>query len=290
MLINMLRGLEGLPSLLIYKYEYTSANYHKTSPGQCEVHRAHRTPLDIEHRRTPWWADGARSDIRGIAENYRSRNSASQLRMSPASSFITFSHADGIRFALTQHPCPIARTLLRPMSSRSGKQNSRRWSRSLQQSASMCRKRRRKRRACVRQQKYSGGWPQPFSNGRERISLMWSCHGGVCCQWCHVVGASGSLSQCVLSFHSTASHGVSANNCCSVCHVNAASNWRSRASPTAESGVCSHASAALAARHGVHTWARQRVQPPLRMWQSGRQRCTRVRRWSRMRWTVRWRC
>ena len=70
----MLGGLEGLPSLLIYKYEYTSANYHKTSPGQCEVHHAHRTPLDIEHHRTPWRADGAGPDIRGIAENYRSHN------------------------------------------------------------------------------------------------------------------------------------------------------------------------------------------------------------------------
>ena len=29
MLINTLGGLEGLPSLLIYKYEYTSASYHK---------------------------------------------------------------------------------------------------------------------------------------------------------------------------------------------------------------------------------------------------------------------
>ena len=50
MLINTLGGLEGLPSLLIYKYEYISANYQKTSPGQCEVRRAHRTPSDIEHR------------------------------------------------------------------------------------------------------------------------------------------------------------------------------------------------------------------------------------------------
>ena len=50
MLINTLGGLEGLPSLLIYKYEHTSANYQKTSPGQCEVCRAHRTPSDIEHR------------------------------------------------------------------------------------------------------------------------------------------------------------------------------------------------------------------------------------------------
>ena len=49
MLINTLGGLEGLPSLLIYKYEYISANYQKTSPGQCEVRRAHRTPSDIEH-------------------------------------------------------------------------------------------------------------------------------------------------------------------------------------------------------------------------------------------------
>ena len=74
MLINMLGGLEGLPSLLIYKYEYISANYHKTSPGQCEAHRAHRTPSDIEHRRTLWQADGAGPDICGIAENYQSRN------------------------------------------------------------------------------------------------------------------------------------------------------------------------------------------------------------------------
>ena len=56
-------------------------------------------------------------------------------------------------------------------------------------------------------------------------------------------GALGLLSRCVSSFHSTASHGVSANNCCSVHHVNAASNWRSRASPTAESGARSRASA-----------------------------------------------
>ena len=76
-------------------------------------------------------------------------------------------------------------------------------------------------------------------------------------------GASGLLSRCVLSFHSTASHGVSANNCCSVHHVNAASNWRSRASPAAESGARSRASVALAARCGVRMWARQRVQPPL---------------------------
>ena len=188
MLINTLGGLEGLPSLLIYKYEYISANYHKTSPGQCEARCAHRTPSDIEHRRTPRRADGAGPDIRGIAENYWSRNSASQLRTSPASSFITFSHADGIRFALTQHPCPVARTLLCPMSSRSGKRNLRRWSRSLQQSASVCGKGRRKRRARVRQQKYSGGRPQPFSNGRERIGLAWSCRGGVRRQWRRVAG------------------------------------------------------------------------------------------------------
>ena len=50
MLINTLGGLEGLPSLLIYKYEYISANYQKMSPGQCEVRCAHRTPSDIEHR------------------------------------------------------------------------------------------------------------------------------------------------------------------------------------------------------------------------------------------------
>ena len=74
MLINTLGGLEGLPSLLIYKYEYISANYHKTLPGQCEARRAHRTPSDIEHRRTPRRADGAGPDIRGIAENYRSHN------------------------------------------------------------------------------------------------------------------------------------------------------------------------------------------------------------------------
>ena len=74
MLINTLGGLEGLPSLLIYKYKYISANYHKTSPGQCEACRAHRMPSDIEHRRTPRRADGAGPDIRGIAENYRSRN------------------------------------------------------------------------------------------------------------------------------------------------------------------------------------------------------------------------
>ena len=49
MLINTLGGLEGLPSLLIYKYEYISANYQKMSPGQCEVRRAHRTPSDLEH-------------------------------------------------------------------------------------------------------------------------------------------------------------------------------------------------------------------------------------------------
>ena len=103
-------------------------------------------------------------------------------------------------------------------------------------------------------------------------------------------GASGSLSRCVLSFHSTTSHGVSANNCCSVRHVNAASNWRSRASPAVESGARLRASAALAARRGVRMWAHQRVWPPLRMWRSGRRRCTRVRRWSRMRWTVRRRC
>ena len=70
MLINTLGGLEGLPSLLIYKYEYISANYQKTSPGQCEVRRAHRTPSDIEHRRTPRRADGAGPDIRSIPENY----------------------------------------------------------------------------------------------------------------------------------------------------------------------------------------------------------------------------
>ena len=29
---------------------------------------------------------------------------------------------------------------------------------------------------------------QPFSNGRERISLMWSCRGRVHRQWHHVVG------------------------------------------------------------------------------------------------------
>ena len=103
-------------------------------------------------------------------------------------------------------------------------------------------------------------------------------------------GASGTLSRCVSSSHSTASHGVSANNCCSVRHVNAASNWRSRASPTAESGARSRASIALAARRGVRMWARQRVWPPLRMWRSGRQRCARVQRWSQVRWTVRWRC
>ena len=28
-MINTLGGLEGLPSLLIYKYEYISANYQK---------------------------------------------------------------------------------------------------------------------------------------------------------------------------------------------------------------------------------------------------------------------
>ena len=94
--------------------------------------------------------------------------------------------------------------------------------------------------------------------------------------------ASGSLSQCISSFHSTASHGVSANNCCSVCHVNTASNWRSRASPTAESGAHSRASAALTARRGVHMWACQRVRPPLQMWWSGRRWCARVQRWS---WT-----
>ena len=75
MLINTLGGLEGLPSLLIYQYEYTSANYHKMSPGQCEVRCACRTPSDIEHCRTPRQADGAGPDIRGIAENYWSRNS-----------------------------------------------------------------------------------------------------------------------------------------------------------------------------------------------------------------------
>ena len=188
MLINTLGGLEGLPSLLIYKYEYISANYHKASPGQCEACRAHRTPSDIEHRRTTWRADGAGLDIHGIAENYQSRNSASQLRTSPVSSFITFSHADGIRFALTQHPCPITRTLLCPMSSRSGKRNLRRWSRSLQWSASVCRKGRRKRRTHVRQQKYSGGRLQPFSNGREKIGLVWSCRSRVHHQWCCVAG------------------------------------------------------------------------------------------------------
>ena len=82
MLINTLGGLEGLPSLLIYKYEYTSANYHKTSPGQCEAHCAHRMPSDIEHCRTPWQADGAGPDIRGIAENYRSRNTFGGLQHS----------------------------------------------------------------------------------------------------------------------------------------------------------------------------------------------------------------
>ena len=187
MLINTLGGLEGLPSLLIYKYEYTSANYHKMSPGQCEVHRARRMPSDIEHHRTLWRADGAGPDIHGIAENYRSRNSASQLGTSPMSSFITFSHADGIRFALTQTPCPVARTLLHPMSSRSGKQNLWSWSRSLQWSASVCGKR-RKRHARARQQKYSGRRLQPFSNGHERIGLAWSCHGGVRRQWHRVAG------------------------------------------------------------------------------------------------------
>ena len=75
--------------------------------------------------------------------------------------------------------------------------------------------------------------------------------------------ASGLLSRCISSFHSTVSHGVSANNCCSVHHVNAASNWRSCVSPAAESGACSHASTALATRRGVRMWAHQRVQPPL---------------------------
>ena len=49
MLMNMMGGLEGLPSLLIYKYKCISANYHKTLPGQCEVRHAHRTPSDIKH-------------------------------------------------------------------------------------------------------------------------------------------------------------------------------------------------------------------------------------------------
>ena len=61
MLINMLGGLEDLPSLLIYKYEYISANYHKTLPGQCEVCCAHRMPSPIGHRTLQNTVVGGRS-------------------------------------------------------------------------------------------------------------------------------------------------------------------------------------------------------------------------------------
>ena len=64
MLVNTLGGLEGLPSLLIYKYEYISANYQKTSPGQCEVHHAHRTPSDLEHH-------GERTELDRTSAVYR---------------------------------------------------------------------------------------------------------------------------------------------------------------------------------------------------------------------------
>jgi ribosome-associated translation inhibitor RaiA len=47
--------------------------------------------------RTPRPSRGVRPDVRGILENYSSCNSASQLRTSPASSFIIISHADAIR-------------------------------------------------------------------------------------------------------------------------------------------------------------------------------------------------
>ena len=130
----------------------------------------------------------------------------------------------------------------------------------------------RAREAAEVQRRVAAALQQRARENRPHVELPWRSASPVASH----SGASGSLSRCVSSFHSTVSHGVSANNCCSVCHVNAASNWRSRASPAAESRARSCASAALAARHGVHMWACQQVRPPLRMWRSGRWRCARV--------------
>ena len=100
----------------------------------------------------------------------------------------------------------------------------------------------RAREAAEVQRRAAAALQQQARENRPRVELPWRSASPVVSR----SGASGTLSQCVSSSHSTVSHGVSANNCCSVRHVNAASNWRSRASPAAESGARSPQGAVFA--------------------------------------------